>query len=266
MITSDPYLLAFVGWLFSVALMFVLWLVQRFKNDAGVVDIGWTLGIAVLSFYYAICADGYLPRRILVATIANVWALRLVLYILIDRILKEHEDGRYRDLRAWFGGGARAHWMFLLFFESQTLLVVLFSLPMLVLSLDPTPATRPLEIAGVVVWAVAIAGESIADRQLARFRADPSTRGRVCKVGLWRYSRHPNYFFEWFHWWAYVLMGIGAPHGWITLLGPAVMLFFIVKLTGIAATETHALKSRGEEYRRYQQTTSAFVPWFPKDL
>lgn len=264
MFPNDPLHLALDGWLFSVALMFVLWLVERFKNDAGVVDVGWTLGIGVLAIYYAACADGYAPRRVLVAAIASLWSFRLAAYIVLDRILKEHEDGRYRDLRSFWGGGGRAHVYFLLFFESQTLLVVLFSLPMLVLVFDPRPSIGALEIAGVAVWLASILGESIADRQLARFRADPSTRGRVCQVGLWRFSRHPNYFFEWLHWWAYVLMGIGAPHGWITLVGPIVMLLFLYKLTGIPATESHALKTRGDAYRDYQRTTSAFVPWFPK--
>lgn len=264
MIESAPIHLAFDGWLFAVALMFVLWLVERFKNDAGVVDIGWTLGIGVLAIYYAVCADGYLPRRVLVAAIASIWSFRLVLYILLDRILKDHEDGRYQELREHWGGGERAHFYFLLFFESQSLLVVLFSLPMLVLAFDARPSIGGFEIAGVSVWMVAIVGESIADRQLARFRANPTTRGKVCQVGLWRTSRHPNYFFEWVHWWAYVLMSIGAPYGWVTLLGPVVMLLFLFKLTGIPATESHALKSRGEEYRAYQRSTSPFVPWFPK--
>jgi steroid 5-alpha reductase family enzyme len=150
---------------------------------------------------------------------ASLWSFRLALYILIDRICKEREDGRYRDLRAYWGGGRRAHLWFLPFFEAQSLLVLLFSLPMLVLVKNTRASISAFEIAGVLVWVVSVVGESIADRQLARFRADPATAGRVCRVGLWRYSRHPNYFFEWLHWWAYVLMGVGAPYGWLTLVG-----------------------------------------------
>ena len=117
---------------------------------------------------------------------------------------------------------------------------------------------------GVAIWAIGVAGEAVADAQLARFRADPGHRGRTCRAGLWRYSRHPNYFFEWLTWWAYVAIAWGAPHGWVALFGPAVMLLFLFKVTGIPYTEAQALRSRGDDYRAYQRTTSAFVPWFPR--
>jgi steroid 5-alpha reductase family enzyme len=112
-----------------------------------------------------------------------------------------------------------------------------------------------------VLWAGAVLGETVADRQLAGFRADPANRGAVCRRGLWRLSRHPNYFFEWVQWWAYVLIGRGAP---LTLIGPAAMLVFLFRVTGIPYTERQALRSRGEAYREYQRATSAFVPWPPR--
>ena len=250
------------GWLFGVALLFVLWVVERIKNDAGVVDLGWTLGVGILAIYYAIVADGYVPRRVLVATLAGVWSFRLALYILLDRVLKEEEDGRYQNLRARWG--AKAHFYFFFFFESQSVLIVIFAVPMLIVASDPTLGLGVRELCGILIWLISVGGESLADRQLARFRADPASKGEVCQVGLWRYSRHPNYFFEWVHWWTYVVMSIGAPYWWVTLVGPALMLLFLFKLTGIPATEYHALQSRGEKYRRYQETTSTFFPWPPK--
>ena len=120
------------------------------------------------------------------------------------------------------------------------------------------------DFVAIAVWVIAIAGESIADRQLDNFRNNPSNKGQVCKDGLWYYSRHPNYFFEWLHWWTYVLFAITYPLGWLSILAPALMLFFILKVTGIPPTEKQALKSRGERYREYQRTTNAFFPWFPK--
>ncbi|MGH7899327.1 MAG: DUF1295 domain-containing protein [Candidatus Binatia bacterium] len=259
---GDPWTMLWHGWLVSVALMLVLWLVQWAKNDAGLVDVGWTLGVGLLTAYYAVAADGWLPRRLLVLALVSIWAARLAGYILVDRVVgKTEEDARYQELRRYFG--ERAHFWFFWFFESQTILVVLCSVPMLVLMSNPRPGFSVWEILGVAVWAMAIAGEIVADRQLARWRASPANRGRTCRSGLWRYSRHPNYFFEWLHWWAYALMGIGAPYGWLTLVGPALMWLFLVKLTGIAATENHAVKSRAD-YRDYQRTTSMFVPWFPK--
>jgi steroid 5-alpha reductase family enzyme len=169
------------------------------------------------------------------------------------------EDGRYRQLRErWAPHASRR---FFWFFQLQAGLNLLLAGPLLVACANPAPAVHPLEWAGLVLWAVALAGESAADRQLAAFRHEPSNRGRTCRGGLWRYSRHPNYFFEWLHWWAYVLIGQAAP---LTFLGPVVMLAFLFRVTGIPYTERQALMTRGEAYREYQRTTSAFVPWPPR--
>jgi len=107
--------------------------------------------------------------------------------------------------------------------------------------------------------------EAISDLQLHRFRQQPENKGEVCRVGFWNYSRHPNYFFEWLHWWTYVLLAITAPLGWLTILAPVAMWFFLNRVTGIPHTEIQAIKSRGDKYRNYQQTTNAFFPWFPNN-
>jgi len=120
-----------------------------------------------------------------------------------------------------------------------------------------------LDAAGVALWFVGLAGESLADRQLAAFKSRSQNRGRTCREGLWSVSRHPNYFFQWLLWCAYALFALGAPFGWLGLASPAVMLALILFVTGIPPTEEQALRSRGEDYRDYQRTTSAFVPWFP---
>jgi len=174
-----------------------------------------------------------------------------------------------RERRAWYlplrsKWGDRAQSRFFVFFQLQALVDMIFSLPYLVAMTNPTPGLGVWGLAGVLVWVVAVVGEALADRQLAAFRADPANRGRTCRVGLWRASRHPNYFFEWLHWWSYVLLAVGSPWWALTLVGPALMLFFLFKVTGIPATEAQALASRGEDYRDYQRTTSAFIPWFPR--
>jgi steroid 5-alpha reductase family enzyme len=197
-------------------------------------------------------------RRTLVGVLGAIWALRLAWYLLTDRVLRaEHEDGRYRAIREYFGSKADLFLFF--FYQGQAGVALLFSLPMLA-AMRGGPLDR-FAVAGVAVWVTAVVGESIADRQLARFRADPTNSGQVCQVGLWRYSRHPNYFFEWVHWWSYVLIARGAPLAWI---GPVVMLLFLFRLTGIPHTEQQAIRSRGERYREYQRTTSIFVPWPPR--
>ena len=179
---------------------------------------------------------------------------------LVRRIASEPEDGRYQALRREWAG-KNVNLRFLFFFELQAVLDVVLSLPMLLVAMNPAPQLSWLEYAGAALWLVAVIGESLADAQLAAFKRDARNRGRVCQAGLWRYSRHPNYFFEWFVWVAWLVYALASPWGWTSVICPALMLFFLFRVTGIPATEAQALRSRGEEYRRYQETTSAFVPW-----
>ena len=253
--------LLLTGWIAMAAMMAALWLVQRARRDAGVVDVGWAAGLGLLAVLDAVASGGDPLRRALVAVMAGGWSLRLAWHLLADRIVGKPEDGRYRTLRARWGERAQAR--FFVFFQAQALLDVLLSLPFLV-AMRGGGRLGATGVAGVLVWATAVLGEAAADAQLARFRADPANRGRTCRAGLWRTSRHPNYFFEWLHWWAYVLLAIGSPAWWVALVGPALMLAFLLKVTGIPATEAQALASRGEDYRDYQRTTSAFIPWFRK--
>ena len=125
----------------------------------------------------------------------------------------------------------------------------------------------PVAITDILALLIALGslfGESIADHQLAEFRQKPANSGKVCDSGLWRYSRHPNYFFEWLHWWAYVAFALGGPKAWVSLLGPLLMYIFLRYITGIPHAERSSLRSRGEAYRNYQQTTSPFFPWIPR--
>jgi len=242
----------------GLVLMLLLWLWQQRTRDASAVDAGWTVMVAGFAVALAAGEDGAPARRVLVAVLAGAWGLRLAFHLVRDRVLAaKGEDGRYRALRQRWG--ARAPWNFLLLHLAQVGFALLFAVPLLA-------AMRggPLDgwaAGGAAVWVVAVAGEAVADRQLATFRRAPAHLGQVCREGLWRYSRHPNYFFEWLHWWAYVLIGRLAP---LTFVGPAAMLLFLFRLTGIPYTERQALASRGEAYRDYQRTTSAFVPWLPR--
>ncbi|MCE9614494.1 MAG: DUF1295 domain-containing protein [Lentisphaerae bacterium] len=245
-------------------LMGALLVVGLRRRDMGLVDVGWAAGVGLSAILYAALLDTAPWRRWAVAGVAVLWSARLAAHILRHRVLGAPEDARYRALRERWGARAKVYVPLLYLGEAP--LVTLFSLPILVALRQPAPDVSGWALAGLVVGVAAIAGEALADAQLARFRADPQHRGRTCRAGLWRLSRHPNYFFEWLHWWAYVLLAVGAPHAWVTLLGPALMLAFLFKVTGIPHAERQALASRGDDYRRYQATTSIFFPWFPKDV
>ncbi len=244
----------------SVALA-VGWLRQRGTRNAGIVDVLWAASLGVLALAYAAFGDGWAPRRALVAVLAGAWSARLTLH-LARRVGSEREDGRYAELRRKLGGRFD-RWMFV-FFQAQAVLASALALVFLVPSFAEHASWRIWDALAVVLWVVALTGESLADRQLRAWRVDPANRGRTCRTGLWRFSRHPNFFFEWLNWIAYALLGIGLSFGWALWLAPALMLFLIVRVTGIPPTEEQALRSRGDDYRAYQRTTSAFFPWPPR--
>lgn len=250
------------GLLIVAVFLAVLWVVQLWKQEADIVDVGWTGAIGFLAVYYGLHLDGIFTRRMLVAALVIVWSYRLASYLFQSRVLAPGEDGRYQELRSKWG--KRAQRNFFVFFELHAFLAVALSLPIAVVMRNPEPRFSVWEMLAMLLWVAAIAGETIADRQLRNFRADPANIGRTCRVGLWNYSRHPNYFFEWLHWWTYVLMSIGIPYWWVTLIGPALMLYLFLKVTGIPPNEARALQTRGDDYRQYQETTSAFFPWFPR--
>lgn len=250
------------GWALAALLMLLAWAVQWRTRDAGVVDFTWAAGLGVLAVAYALLADGDPSRRGLMAVMAGGWSFRLAGHILLDRVIGKPEDGRYQRLRAHWS--AHGQLKFFGFFQAQALLTAVFAVPFLVVALTPERPPPPAIAAAVTIWLLAVGGEAVADRQLANWRTIPANRGRTCRAGPWRYSRHPNYFFEWLHWWSYPLLAWGSPEWWLTLLGPALMLYTLLEVTGIPYTEQQALVSRGDDYRAYQRDTSAFIPWFPK--
>jgi steroid 5-alpha reductase family enzyme len=249
--------------LFAVVLMALVWRLAVRIGNAGIVDIAWAAGFAPLVIWYATAARGAPARRSLIALMVSIWSLRLGAYLYV-RVRSHHprEDRRYARLRSdW---GAQANRKMFGFFQLQAALLVLLSTPWLLISLNRQGRLQALEWAACLLWLAAIAGEALADRQLQRFKADPAHRGAVCQRGLWRYSRHPNYFFEWLVWVAYFVMALASPWGWVTLYCPALMLYFLLRVTGIPLTEQLSLQDKGAAYAEYQRRTSAFVPWWPK--
>jgi steroid 5-alpha reductase family enzyme len=253
------------------ALMTLLWLVQRRTRDAGVVDAGWAGGLAAAAIFAGATGSGHVGVRLLIALMGGLWGLRLCWHILSDRVLKGAEDGRYAMWREKLG--PRVNRAFFWFFQAQAFFVVFLCVPFLLAAGTTQAGPLPggltwMHAAGAILFITSKAGELIADQQLKAFKAKAENKGRTCRSGLWRFSRHPNYFCEWLIWVSFALVATGSVSGagvrWLAWLAPTFMLFLILKVTGIPPTEKRALATRGEDYRRYQRETSAFVPWFPK--
>lgn len=252
-------LVTLLAWIAAGAavLMLVLWGVQFIRRDATIVDVGWSFGMLGAAIWLGLAGGGDVVRSTVSGMLVALWAARLGTYLLLNRVVgRTHEDGRYQRMRAAMGRWAQPG--FLLFFLAQALFVVIFSMPLVPAFTSPR-AWDCWAWLGCAIWLVAVSGEIIADVQLARFRANPLNRGRTCQTGLWRRSRHPNYFFEWLHWWAYIPLGLGSPYWWLALLGPVIMYVFLRYLTGIPHTEQQALSHR-PDYAEYQRTTPVFFP------
>ena len=238
----------------------VVWFFQLKSHNANLVDPVWSWSLGWLAVFFAACGSGPLALRVLLATLGGLWGFRLGTHLFVRNHGKE-EDGRYaRFRRDW---GAHADRNLFWFFQFQTVFSALLSLSFVVVAwrVDMPPAWA-IGVA-LVVWIVSVAGEALSDAQLARFKRVPGNKGRINRAGLWRYSRHPNYFFECLHWFTYLFLLIGSSWWWVGLIAPAVMAFLLLKLSGIPITEAHMARDR-PEYADYIRTTSAFVPWFPK--
>ena len=259
---------------FVVAEMTVAWVVARMLKNNGIVDIVWSAGfapLALLFYFFSPARDrawDINPRWVAITTIVVVWSLRLGSHLFVRvRAHHPHEDVRYAKLRQEWGAATNRKMFW--FFQLQGALQVVLSVPVMLVVLDGVPFASGMGLGlsgliGVAFWVTGLLGESLADHQLARFRADPTNKGKVCQTGLWNYSRHPNYFFEWLVWVGYAVFALGSPWGWLGFIAPALMLHFLLNVTGIPMTEELSLKSKGDAYREYQRTTSAFVPWFKK--
>lgn len=240
-----------------------LFAVARRIDNFGVVDVAWSYAFAVLAGLYALLGAGWAPRRAIFAAMVAASSLRLGTHLAI-RVLDhiDREDHRYRELRTRWQPHFAAKMAGFYLLQAASVVVLGAGFP--VVFANPVRGWSAWEAAGAALWLIAFAGEALADAQLAVFKRDPANAGRVCDTGLWRFSRHPNYFFEWLTWVAYALFALGSPRGWIAIAGPAGILWLLLRVTGIPMTEEQSLRRRGDAYRRYQATTSAFVPWFPK--
>lgn len=242
-----------------LGLMSLLWVVYYFKKNAGIVDIGWSLSFVLAVWAYFLLGNGYAPKKWVIALMVTIWGCRLA-WALYQRYIVTEEDYRYQDLRKNWGTDGDAFKFFMMFIFQGVLAVVL-SLPFLLVCAEAENTWQGVEVIGMLLWLIGVAGEATADHQLFQFKQSSANHGKVCQEGLWRYSRHPNYFFEFVVWVGYFFFALGSPVGWLAILSPALMLCLLTKVSGIPMAEAQALKTKGDAYREYQQTTSIFIPW-----
>lgn len=245
-----------------LGLVSALWLVSLLRQDASIVDIFWGLGFVTAAWvYFAATPQGYPVRKLLLVALVTLWGVRLSLHIL-QRNWGKGEDYRYRRWREQAGG----NWWWQSYFKVfllQGFLLWIISTPLLAAQISPTPAIiTPLDDLALVVWGVGFFFEAVGDWQLRRFKADPANQGRLLTGGVWRYTRHPNYFGDSAQWWGYYLFALAAG-GWWTIFSPLLMTFLLVRVSGVALLE-RSLRESKPGYQDYAEKTSAFLPWFPR--
>jgi len=241
--------------------MILLWLVSLAIKNASIVDIFWGIGFIIIVWFAFVFAQGYLPRKNLICTLVTLWGLRLALHIGI-RNWGKPEDFRYAKWRE--ENGTRWWWFsFFQVFLLQGFLMWIISAPLLAAQASGFPVIlTPLDLIGASLWTLGLLFESIGDLQLMLFKANPNNKDKLLTNGLWKYTRHPNYFGEAVLWWGYYVIALAAGSWW-TIFSPILMTWLLLRVSGVAMLEQTMKIKPG--YEEYMQKTSAFIPWFPKN-
>jgi len=243
-----------------LGVMTLLWIVSLALRNSSIVDIFWGTGFVIANWvYFALTPDGWMARKLLISVLVTLWGLRLSLYILW-RNWGKPEDFRYQKWRQEHG----QKWWWRSFFQvfvTQGILLVMISAPLLAAQLFAKPGLTLLDWLAIPVWAIGFFFEAMGDWQLARFKANPANKGKVMNQGVWRFTRHPNYFGDAAQWWGYYLIALAAG-GWWTIFSPIIMTTLLVRVSGVALLEKTVDQRPG--YKEYIETTSAFVPWLPR--
>lgn len=240
------------------------WIVQRAAHNGGWTDVFWTYGTGLTCALAALATTPGLSgigwRQGLVALMLAVWSLRLGTYVAL-RVRRSAEDVRYTEMRREWGAGFQRNMFGLLIVQAP--ITALISVSVILAAHHPAAGLRWQDGLGAAIFLAALAGESVADRQMKAFKAAPANRGKVCDTGLWAWSRHPNYFFEAVIWWAYAVIGFDLARPWTAaaVIAPVMMYCIVRYLTGVPPLEAAMVRSKGEPYRRYQAQVSVLLPW-----
>jgi steroid 5-alpha reductase family enzyme len=252
----------FQALLVIMSMMTILWLVSIVIRNVSIVDLFWGFGFVLTATFYFISTEGSYPRKIIIMILVAIWGLRLSVYLAM-RNIGSGEDFRYAQFRKTYGED-RYWWIsFFQTFLLQGVLMWLISAPLLGAQYYGTNISlNVLDYAAIALWVIGFIFEAGGDYQLARFKSDISNKGKVLNTGLWRYTRHPNYFGDSSVWWGFGLLCLAAG-SYFPVLGSLLMTALIIKVSGVALLEK-SLKEQKPQYREYIEKTNAFLPWFPK--
>ena len=245
-----------------MAILTGLWLVSLVIKDASIIDIFWGFGFVIIAWFYAFQSDLETMgvREKILLGMVTIWGLRLTIYLAM-RNLGKGEDYRYAQWRK--DNGEKWWWLsFIRVFALQGFLLWIISATYLP-SFSIRAEIGVLEYVGILLWFIGLFFEAVGDYQLTQFKKDPNNKGKVLNTGVWRYTRHPNYFGDATIWWGFFLFALANPHGWMFIFCPIVMTFFLLKVSGVAMLEVKLKKSK-PQYAEYIRTTSSFIPMPPK--
>lgn len=251
-----------IGLAVTLGLMVLLWLYSLKLKNSSIVDIFWGAGFVIVNWlYFALTPDGFLTRKLLIAILVTLWGLRLTTHI-FTRNWGKPEDFRYQKWRQE-NGSRWWWWSFFQVFLLQGILLWIISVPLLAAQFSPRPASLTFfDYLGLVVWLIGFYFEAMGDYQLSQFLSKPENKGKTMDKGVWRYTRHPNYFGDSAQWWGYYLIAASAG-GWWTIFSPIIMTTLLVRVSGVALLEKTMSTKPG--YKEYMEKTNAFIPWFPRN-
>ncbi len=238
----------------------IFFLVAQVIKNNSIVDMGWGAGFIVVTLVALFSQGTYTERSLLVAALVFIWGGRLS-YHIVRRNWGKPEDFRYAKWRKEWG-----RWLvpraFFQVFMLQGALMLVIAYPIILINANSTPGLRFLDFLGLLVWLTGFYFEAVGDKQLAQFKQDPANKGHIIKTGLWKYSRHPNYFGEATMWWGIFILALSVPQGWTGIISPLTITGMLLFVSGVPMLEKKYQDNK--EFQAYARVTSKFFPWFPK--